>query len=201
MLVSRIKAKFKVYSDEMSFNLKNSQLNEIIGKANLAYFESLASKWGVDAKNQIEIAPIVKTINLANPSSNEIPYSSMPNYDRIGFVRPTYVENGVTYSFPAKPLPENLKYSPFSNGTVRYPRYWLKDDALVLEPSNTPTAFFATYLREPYTIDFTIADYDVPITDENVENILQIALQNMAVSQREFDMAQQVIVEKQFNAQ
>jgi len=200
MLVSDIKLKFKTYSDEMSFNLKNSELTQVFQKANLAYFESLANKWGSDMKNQIEIAPIVKSITIT-PVSNTVLYSLFPDYNRVGFLKPTYTVDGVDYTFPSKLITENQMYSPLNAGTVRYPRHYITDEGIVFEPSLTPTSLFAIYLRTPYDIDFTITDYDVPITDDNVQGIIQIALQNVAVSQREGDQAALTIQESQFNNQ
>jgi hypothetical protein len=201
MLVSTIKAKFKVYADQSSYNLKDSELTKVIQKANVAYFESLSNKWGIDAANQIDISPIVKVLPNITPVSNTISYSLFPDYNKVGFLKPTYVVDGVTYSFPSKLITENQMYSSLNTGTVRYPRHYVTDTGIVFEPSITPTNLFAIYLRTPYEIDFTITDYDVPITEENVEAILQIALQNMSVSQRENDQAQAVIQESIFNKQ
>lgn len=198
MLVSEIKSKFKTYSDNFSFNFSNNQLNNIFAKAQNYYWDGLANKWGLDLQNAIDIAPISKRITIT-PSSNIIPYSSFPNYDRIGFVKPTYVIDGEEVSVPAKPIVENNKYSSLSSGTLRYPRYYLNDDGLVLEPSTTPTSLFCTYLREPYEIDFNSPTDDIPYTEMNVQGIIQVALNNIAVSQREYDQAGAIIQESQFN--
>jgi hypothetical protein len=200
MLVSAIKSKFLVYSDTMSTNWTNTQLNRIFEKAQQAYWNSLANNWGASLENAIDIAPIYKTINIT-PTSNIILYTSFPNYERIGFIKPTYVVGGETYSFPSKPIAENNKYSPLSSGTVRYPRHYLTDTGIVLEPSNTPTSLFCTYLREFYTIDFASPTTDIPYSEDNVQAIIQIALQNVAVSQRDFDEAAAVVNQQQFNKQ
>lgn len=200
MLVSAIKSKFLVYSDTMSTNWTNTQLNRIFEKAQQAYWNSLANNWGASLENAIDIAPISKTINIT-PTSNIILYTSFPNYERIGFIKPTYVVGGETYSFPSKPISENNKYSSLSSGTVRYPRHYLTDTGIVLEPSNTPTSLFCTYLREFYTIDFASPTTDIPYSEDNVQSIIQIALQNVAVSQREFDEAAAVVNQQQFNSQ
>jgi len=200
MLVSAIKSKFLVYSDTMSTNWTNTQLNRIFEKAQQAYWNSLANNWGASLENAIDIAPIYKTINIT-PTSNIILYTSFPNYERIGFIKPTYVVGGETYSFPSKPIAENNKYSPLSSGTVRYPRHYLTDTGIVLEPSNTPTSLFCTYLREFYPIDFASPTTDIPYSEDNVQAIIQIALQNVAVSQRDFDEAAAVVNQQQFNKQ
>lgn len=202
MLVSEIKSRFKTYADDMSFNYSTAQLNNIFYKAQKYYWDSLSNKWNTNLENSIDIAPIVKYTSPAIvPTSNVILYTDIDvNYDRIGFVKPTYLVDGESYSFPAKFLPEAMKYSQLSNGTTRYPKYWLSDTALILEPSTTPTALFCTYLRTPYEIDFASPATDIPYTEANVQGIIQIALNNIAVSQREYDQAQQAIVEAQFNA-
>jgi len=195
-----IKAKFKVYSDQMSFNLKNSQLNKIFDKSQDAYWNSLAAKWNTTLENSIDIAPIAKRLTIT-PTSNVILYTQLPNYERIGFVKPTYIVNGETYSFPAKAISENQKYSSLNNGTYRYPRFYESDDGIVLEPSITPTSLFCTYLREFYPIDFDSPADIIPYTEANVQGIIQIALQNVAVSQRELDQAGAIIQENAFNKQ
>lgn len=199
MLVSEIKSKFKVYSDTMSFNFSNTQLNNIFAKAQSAYWDNLSNAWGTTLESSNDIAPIAKRVTIT-PSSNVITYASIDaNFDRAGFIKPTYVVDGETFSFPAKMLPENFKYSSLSNGTVRYPKYYFQDDAIVLEPSLTPTSLFMTYLRLPYTIDFASPSTDIPYTEVNIQAIIQIALNNIAVSQREYDQAGSVIQENQFN--
>jgi len=201
MLVSEIKSKFKTYSDVMSFNFSNTQLNNIFAKAQEHYWDNLGKNWGTTLENSVDIAPIAKRKTLT-PTGNLITYAQIDaNYEKIGFVKPTYVVDGETYSFPAKPIQENIKYSSLSNGTVRYPRFYLQDDGLVLEPSITPTSLFCTYLRVPYPIDFASPSDDIPYSEINVQGIIQIALNNVGVSQRDYEQAQAVILESQFNNQ
>lgn len=199
--VAEIKAKFKTYVDNSTFNLKNSQLNRIFDKAQTFYWSSLANKWGTSLENSVDIAPIVKMLPNVVPSSNIILYSDLPNYSRIGFVKPTYVVNGETFSFPAKILTENQKYSIYNQGSVRYPRYFETDAGIVLEPSITPTSVMVTYLREFYPIDFDSPTDVINYNDDNIQGIIQIAMQNLAVSQREMEQAAGVIQETQFNNQ
>jgi hypothetical protein len=199
MLVSEIKSRFRVASDTNSFNFSNTQLNNIFAKAQSAYWDNLSNAWGTTLESSNDIAPIAKRVTIT-PASNVITYASIDaNFDRAGFIRPTYVVNGETFSFPAKMLPENFKYSSLSNGTVRYPKYYFQDDAIVLEPSTTPTSLFMTYLRLPYTIDFASPATDIPYSEINIQSIIQIALNNVAVTQREYDQAGSVIQENQFN--
>lgn len=195
-----IKAKFKVYFDNMSFNLKNGELNRVFEKAQDAYWNSLAKNWNTTLENSIDIAPIAKRLTIT-PTSNVILYTELPNYERIGFVKPTYTVDGETYSFPAKPVSENQKYSVLNNGTYRYPRFYESDNGIVLEPSTTPTSLFCTYLREFYPIDFDAPADVIPYTEANVQGIIMIALQNVGVSQRENDQAQALIQENAFNKQ
>ena len=199
MLVSEIKSRFKTYSDVLSYNFSTTQLNNIFAKAQSAYWDNLTNNWGSTLENSNDIAPIAKRVTIT-PASNVITFASIDaNFDRAGFIKPTYVVDGETYSFPAKFIPENFKYSSLSNGTIRYPKYYIQSDAIVLEPSVTPTSLFMTYLRLPYTIDFASPSTDIPYTEINVQAIIQIALNNVAVSQREYDQAGSVIQENQFN--
>jgi len=199
MLVSEIRSRFKTYADVMSFNYSTTQLNNIFAKAQKYYWDGLAKNWNSTLENSIDIAAIAKRITIT-PISNLVTYAQISaDYDMIGFVRPTYVVGAETHSFPAKVITENMKYSALSNGTTRHPKYYLQDDGLVLEPSTTPTSFFCTFLRKPYVIDFAIPATDIPYTEANVQGIIQVALNNIAVTQREYDQAQQAIVEAQFN--
>jgi hypothetical protein len=198
MLVSEIKSKFLVYSDTMSTNWTNTQLNQIFDKAQQAYWASLSNKWGKDLQNLVDISPIAKVVTVT-PASNIILYSSIPNYERAGSIVPTYSVNGVNYTHPSKPITENNKYSSLSEGTYRYPRHYFIDTGIVLEPSTTPTSVKISYLRSYFEIDFASPTTDIPYTDDNVQGIIQIALQNVAVSQREFDEASAVIQQEMFN--
>jgi len=56
-----------------------------------------------------------------------------------------------------------------------------------------------TYLRVPYTIDFTSPATDIPYTDVNVQAIIMLALDHVATSQREPEQSMQVIQQEQFN--
>jgi hypothetical protein len=198
MLVSEIKSKFLVYSDTMSTNWTNTQLNQIFDKAQQAYWASLSNKWGQDLQNVVDISPITKTITIT-PTSNIILYSELPNYERLGRLLPTYVVNGKTYQYPSKPVTENNRYSIYSEGTYRYPRHYLIDSGIVLEPNTTPTSLTCTYLRSYYEIDFTAQTTDIPYTDDNVQAIIEIALQNVAVSQRDYEQAGSIIQQDMFN--
>jgi hypothetical protein len=198
MLVSEIKSKFLVYSDTMSTNWTNTQLNQIFDKAQQAYWSSLSNKWGKDLQNLVDIAPISKTA-IVTPASNIILYSSIANYERAGSVIPTYVVNGITYRYPSKIITENNKYSSLSEGTYLYPRHYFIDTGIVLEPSTTPTTVTINYLRSYFEIDFASPSTDIPYTDDNVQAIIQIALQNVGVSQREYEQAGSIIQQEMFN--
>lgn len=198
MLTSEIKRLYKAYSDSFSFNSNDQPLTDLFLKANEFYWNGLADNWGASLDNAVEISPISKNITFT-PSSNLLLYTDFTNYERLGFLKPTYTVSGVTYSFPSKPIAENNKYSPLSSGTYNYPRHYFIDTGVVLDPADTPTSVFATYLRTPPVIDFTLPDYDVDILNLNVVNIIGIALRNLGVSQREFDMVSAQIQENTLN--
>lgn len=186
MLVSEIKRNFKNAYDSFSFNFSNTQLNDLFARANEIYVDGLLNNFGKSLENEVDSQPFIKTSTLT-PVSNSIATSSLPDYDRIFYVKPTYVVSGVTYSYPAKPITQAVRYSEFDQGTVRYPVYYLTDDTIVLEPSNTPTTVTILYGRGAYLIDFTVADYDVPITDKNMFGIIEVALRLCGASQREYN--------------
>lgn len=188
MFVSEIKRLYKVCCDGFSFNSNDQPLTDLFLKANTFYWNRLADRWNDTLDNSTEIAPIVVLLTTLAPISNTILYSDLPNYDRLGFLRPTYVVNGFTYSNPSKAIAENNKYSKLSTGTFQYPRHYFTDTGIVLQPDDTPTNVYTTYLRIPFVVDFTIPDYDVPINNINVFNTIGLALSNLGVSQREFDM-------------
>lgn len=199
MLPSEIKTLFKTYFDTFSFGYSNTQLNSIFEKANITYWDKLANQMGLDWQANTDLQPIIKEFEVY-PASNRIPTSSITEFDRLGTVIPTYVVSGVTYTNPSKWLNEVNKYSVYSQGTVRNPRHYLIDAFIILQPSNTPTVVNGTYLRNPYPINF-VTNVDVPITDKNVQGIIEIALRNCGVSIREFDYANQVDLDNKRNAE
>jgi len=142
MLTSAIKTSFIVAADEMSSNWTNTQLNSIFLKAQTLYWDNLSKTWGTTLKNSIDIAPIAKRTTIT-PSSNVVTYASIDaDFDKPGFLRPTYTSGGETYSFPSKLITENLKYSSYATGTIRYPKHYLQADAIVFQPDDTPTSLF-----------------------------------------------------------
>jgi len=196
-----IKTLFKTYFDAISFNFSNAQLNRIFEKAGHIYWDNLAAKWGSSLENSINIQPIVADITVTTFTNNKIALSDITNYDRIGYLKPTYVVDGVTYSFPAKPQNENNRFSPLSAGTVRNPRYRLIADYIVLSPDITPTTVDITYLTTFPAIDFDDPATDIPITAENVQGILEEALRVTGNMQREFDYANQIALESNISKQ
>lgn len=199
MLPSAIKTLFKTYFDTFSFGYSNTQLNSIFEKANIVYWDKLANQMGLDWQANTDLQPIIKEFQVY-PASNRIPTSSITEFDRLGNVYPTYVVNGTTYNSKSKYLNEVNNCSVYSQGTVRNPRHYLIDAYIILQPSNTPTVVNGTYLRNPYPIDF-VTNVDVPITDKNVQGIIEIALRNCGVSIREFDYANQVDLDNNRNNQ
>ena len=197
MLPSEIKTLFKTYFDTFSFGYSNTQLNSIFEKANIVYWDQLANKMGLDWQENTDLQPIIKEFQVY-PASSRFPTSSITEFYRLGTVVPTYVVSGQTYSNPSKYLNEVNKFSIYSQGTVRNPRHYFLDDYVVLQPSNTPTVVNGTYLRNPYPINF-VTDVDVPITSQNVQGIIEIALRNCGVSIREFDYANQVDLDNKRN--
>jgi|688.fasta_scaffold276180_2 hypothetical protein len=198
---AEIKVLFKTYFDAFSFNFSNAQLNSIFEKANHIYWDGLAAEWGSSLENSINIQPIVADITVTTFTGNKIALSSITNYDRLAYLKPTYVVNGVTYSFPAKPQNENNRFSPLSAGTLRNPRYRLIADYIVLSPNNTPTTVDITYLTAFPAIDFTTPAVDIPITAQNVQGILEEALRITGNMQREFDYANQITLESNVSKQ
>lgn len=198
MLVSEIKSRFKVYTDTMSFNFSTTQLNKIFAKAQTYYFERLMNEYGRDTQNTTDVSAIFKRITIT-PASNVILYSSLPDYNRLGELLATYVVGGKTYNSIAKPININNNYSPFSGGNFEYPRYYLQDDGIVLQPSTTPSSVFCTYFRAPYDIDFNNPNDDIPYSEENVQGIIMIAMNNVAQQQREYEQQGSVVNENMFN--
>lgn len=197
---AEIKTLFKTYFDAFSFNFSNNQLNSIFEKAQNIYWGKLSDKWGISLENEIDLQPIIEQYNVVT-IANPLPLTSLPNYNRIGVLKPTFVVNGKSYTFPAKPLNANNRYSPLSQGTVRYPRYYLVSDSIVIQPDLVPTAIYVEYLRDFYPINFNDPLTDIPITQRNVQGVLEEALRVTGNMQREFDYANQIANENIINNQ
>lgn len=192
---AQIKQAFKVAYDAFSFNFSNTQLNEIFEKAQNIYWGALSDKWGISLEGGIDLQPQIMEINIVAPGAYSLPLALIPDYNRIGFLKTTYVVDGVTYTFPAKPLPVNNKYSMLSSGTVRYPRYYLIDEHIVLEPSINPDNVNVIYVKNFEPIDFNTPLVDIPITERNVQGIVEQAIRICGTSQREFDYTSAVTTE------
>ena len=192
---AEIKATFKAAYDSFGFNFSNNQPNELFERAQNVYWGNLADKWGMSLEVNIDLQPQIKEANIT-PSSNEIDLSvEITDYNRLGYVKPRYVVNGKTYEWAAKPLPISNRYSVYSEGTYRYPRYYLIQDTVVLQPSATPTNVNVIYVKNYESIDFSTPLQDIPITERNVQGIVDQALRLAGTMQREFDYANQIAQE------
>lgn len=179
-----IKVLFKTYFDDSSFNFSNEQLNSIFAKASMVYWDKLIRNYGQDTENLQDLSTITKAYSFT-PSASTFATSEFTTFYALGTLKPTYT--GVTSLFPAKPYNPENSFSPYSAGTTKYPKYeFLLNEIKIYPTANVPTNIAGTYFITPPVIDFTSGS-SIGLSEKNWQGIIQLALVQVGISQREFD--------------
>lgn len=198
---AEIKTLFKTYFDAFSFNFSANQLDAIFAKAELYYFDKMCDQYGLDSEIAGDLSTVINAFSFVPTSStlDTSPTSTqLPDYYRILRIKPTYVVSGKTYSHTCKPVNAENRYSTWSVGNVKYPRYDQLQDIIRIEPvAETPTLVEGEYMINPPVISFQTADLTTPInlSSKNTQEILKLALIQVGVEQREFDYSATVAQE------
>jgi hypothetical protein len=185
MLVSVINRKFlQAYDEFASSYLTPQQKTDLFARASEIYWEKLIGQWGYNSIVNAEITPLVKTFTLV-PSSNDILYTDFANgaYNKVGAFTVEYQDaliRTITYYY------ETDKNSIYSTPSKKYPKFDLTSDRIRIFPRDIVVVEAeGLYLTNPPAIDFVVSDYDVPILDINLTNLIDTALRLQAVTTRE----------------
>ena len=199
MTTAQIKSLFVTYFDVLSFNFSNQQLNDLFSKASIIYFDNMADQYSISSEITDDLSTVISSFSFT-PTSTILDTSTDPNltsYYRVFRIKPTYVVNGKTYNqFPAKSFNPQNRNSPYSNGSLMYPKYDLLKNKIRIFPLNTiPTLVEGEYMVAPPVIDFALPNAVISLSDKNVQQIIKYALIEAGVSQRENDYVAAVSAE------
>lgn len=187
MVVSEIKNNFNVQWDEFSSGeIPDDRLNYIFDRAQTNYWEKLMNSYQINSAVTAELQPLIVEATPSVGASNTVDLTNIPDYKRILGVQTTYVVNGVTYTDYAKELPTEELGSYYSRGTVRYPRYRMIQDTMIVTPDSPTVVVNVVYFRKPFDIDFTdILDPNIPYIEKSIAGIIDEALSIASTIYRE----------------
>lgn len=187
MVVSEIKNNFNVQWDEFSSGeIPDDRLNYIFDRAQTNYWEKLMNSYQINSAVTAELQPLIVEATPTVGAGNTVDLTNIPDYKRILGVQATYVVNGVTYTDYAKELPTEELGSYFSRGTVRYPRYRMIQDTMIVTPNSPTVVVNVVYFRKPFDIDFTdILDPNIPYIEKSITGIIDEALSIASTIYRE----------------
>lgn len=187
MVVSEIKNNFNVQWDEFSSGeIPDDRLNYIFDRAQTNYWEKLMNSYQINSAVTAELQPLIVEATPSVGAGNTVDLTNIPDYKRILGVQTTYVVNGVTYTDYAKELPTEELGSYYSRGTVRYPRYRMIQDTMIVTPDSPTVVVNVVYFRKPFDIDFTdILDPNIPYIEKSIAGIIDEALSIASTIYRE----------------
>lgn len=187
MVVSEIKNNFNVQWDEFSSGeIPDDRLNYIFDRAQTNYWEKLMNSYQINSAVTAELQPLIVEATPSVGAGNTVDLTNIPDYKRILGVQTTYVVNGVTYTDYAKELPTEELGSYYSRGTVRYPRYRMIQDTMIVTPDSPTVVVNMVYFRKPFDIDFTdILDPNIPYIEKSIAGIIDEALSIASTIYRE----------------
>lgn len=187
MVVSEIKNNFNVQWDEFSSGeIPDDRLNYIFDRAQTNYWEKLMNSYQINSAVTAELQPLIVEATPTVGAGNTVDLTNIPDYKRILGVQTTYVVNGVTYTDYAKELPTEELGSYYSRGTVRYPRYRMIQDTMIVTPDSPTVVVNVVYFRKPFDIDFTdILDPNIPYIEKSIAGIIDEALSIASTIYRE----------------
>ncbi len=191
MLVSQIKRLFFTRIDEFaSAYWDNTRLNDLFLNSQTEVFEDLMDKYQLDNSITEAVLPLVKYDSVTVGTNINLDVDLNNPYQRLITIIPTFVQNGVEYTYYAEQLSAEESNSVYAQGTIRYPRYDQysvgSDKIVKIYPtSNTPTVVVVNYFMQPITIDFDAPTTDIPYPKQTVELILNKAVQIAAATIRE----------------
>lgn len=187
MVVSEIKNNFNVQWDEFSSGeIPDDRLNYIFDRAQTNYWEKLMNSYQINSAVTAELQPLIVEATPSVGAGNTVDLANIPDYKRILGVQTTYVVNGVTYTDYAKELPTEELGSYYSRGTVRYPRYRMIQDTMIVTPDSPTVVVNVVYFRKPFDIDFTdILDPNIPYIEKSIAGIIDEALSIASTIYRE----------------
>lgn len=167
-----VKARFETYLDEVgSGYIDDTRLNYLFFKADTLIVTKCVDEYGLTNKITREMLPIILDTNPITPVSAAVDISAtsstVPNYYSLILVTVTAPYLSGTLTRVAKERPYDQYQSNYTAGTARYPRYSLKANTMVIEPSNA-TSVQVKYFRKAIQVDVTDNIVQVPYNDEYI---------------------------------
>jgi hypothetical protein len=184
MTGAEIKRIFYSKYDEITGGILSPQrLNDQFNQSAIEYFEPLIRKYGETGAINDELRCLFADVTVSAPSNYQILFTSLPNYQAVSSVRPSYTLNGQTYIKTATLMPINAMDNSYSNGKVYAPRYEVKGDYVQMYPQEgTVNSVEINYLRTTIPIDVEDAVTDLAYSEQSVMGIIDQMISIYAAS-------------------
>jgi len=189
--------------DELGSNyVDTTRGNSILADANINVVDKKIQEFQATNKITREMQPLINSTGTLTPSGAQIDISAssttVPDYYQLITISITAPYRGSSLTNYAKERPYGQFQSAYTSGDARYPRYYLSNGLLTIEPSDA-TFCDITYFKKPIVIDVTDSSADIPYNDKLVEFLLDEAMIILGIAGRDQQIIQNSVMQEQKN--
>lgn len=168
------------YIDELGSGfIDSSSKNQIFLKANYNVIEKKIQLFQANNKITTELQPLITKTAALTPINATLDLSptsvTVPNYYYFIDLAVTSPFRGVNVTNYAKERQYSQFQSTYTEGDARYPRYYLSNGILTIEPADAVSAVL-TYFITPQTIDVTDNSTEMLYNDKLIQLIIDEAM-------------------------
>jgi hypothetical protein len=174
MTGAEIKRIFYSKYDEITNGIISPQrLNDQFYQSAIEHFTPLIREYGRTGAINDELRCLFVDVTVNNPTSYQVNFTSLPNYQAVSNVKTNWTLSGQTYIKTATLMPVNAMENSYSDGKVYAPRYENLGDKMQLYPSvGTVNSVEIHYLRTIIPIDVEDDTTDLAYSEQSVRGII-----------------------------
>lgn len=166
----------------------NSRLNAFIKKATTDIIDKKIQEFQKSNKITREDQPLITLLTSVSPTNSTIDLSQtsavVPDYYELISITCYTPFMGSTIKKVAKERRADQFISPSTEGTARYPRYFMSNGLLTLEP-DTVTSVDLVYFIKPFYIDVADNSAEIPYNDKLIQRIIDGAIGVIGMEERD----------------
>ncbi len=179
-----------------------TRANSILSDANINVVDKRIQEYQSSSKITREMQPLIAFTAQITPSNATIDISPsstvVPQYYQLITISVTAPFRGVnTENFAKERLFDQFQ-SGYTEGDARYPRYFLTNGLLTVEPSNAASCKIY-YFTKPLVIDVTDTVTDIPYNDKLIQYLLDEATIILGIADRDTEIIKNSVMQEQKN--